>query len=64
MTARIEPGMRVQHIELPAGLGRVLSVEMSESPPTAIVRWENGATTRTTLGYLERVPDYATSGEL
>ena len=61
MTARIQPGDRVRHCELPAGEGVVLSVDLSEALPTAVVRWENGQQARCTLGYLERMPAYAAS---
>ena len=64
MTARIQPGMRVRHIELSFGEGVVLAINDACVPPTAIVRWENGQQSSVTLGMLEKLPAYASASEL
>lgn len=64
MTPRIVPNMRVRHIVIEFGEGIVLSTDDTCSPPTAVVRWEDGRQSSITIGMLEAVPAYAAGGEL
>lgn len=52
MSERIQSGDRVRHLSEEIGAGTVVSVDMTASPPTAVVDFPRGRMTLP-LGYLE-----------